>query len=473
MEIDIAIEMPSDKLMCLYDKEYMEPYEYVLLKGGRGGGKTEELARKLILGSFEHSDGVLCTREIQNSIDDSVYKVLVDWIEKLNLEEFFEIIKNRITNKVSGAWFIFKGMQQGTRRNTIKSLKGVKYVWYEEAQGATKESLEKLDPTIRMEGRKIYFSYNPEEEGDAISAYEGKPNALVIEINYYDNPWLPNVLWDLAENCKRNFPLDYNHIWLGQPKLHGERQTVVPLSMLRQCVDAHLQLGHTSGHSYGGLDLAPGMEERNDKNSFCSRKAAVVTEWFSWRCDDDEEISERVAGRCLRFGVVRLFFDAVGVGGFALKTLKRVFKKMLCDTSPVAFMGGAKVYGGDYPFIKSKNYTISNKDFFKNAKSQQWWNIRLRAENTVKLLRGEDVRDPSYYLSFDSSIPNLDDKLRELSQATYKEDSAGRVLIDKAPGDHEVEVDGKKEKRRSPNDGDSCGYAFVRDFQLRGLRANK
>jgi len=468
-ELNILLEEPSDKLMFLYDKEFMAGLEYIVLKGGRGGGKTEEVGRWCITDSFNHGDGTLCTREIQNSIEDSTYRVLLDWIEKMEMGMLFEVTKNRITNTVTGAWFIFKGMQQGSSRDTIKSIKGIRNVWYEEAQGATRTSLVKLDPTVRMPGRKLIFTMNPDDENDAVKeVIEVKPRCHVVEINYYDNPWCPQVLLDQANFAKKYNPAEYNHVWLGQPRLQGERQTVLPLNLLRLCIDAHKTLGHTDGHAYAGLDLAPGEGARNDKNALCIRKAPVVKEAKDWRSGDLDDIATKIITYGLRWGIIRLFFDAVGCGGFAEKTLKKRKPEFSC----VPFMGGAKVFGGDYPFIRAKSYTILNKDFFKNAKSQQWWNLRLRMENTIKMLNGEPVRDPTYYLSFDSeTIEDLDGLLQELAQATYKEDASGHVVIDKAPGDTEVEIDGKVEKRRSPNRGDTVGYAFVRDFQLRGLRA--
>lgn len=478
MIIDIELEEPSDKLAIMWDREAMLLYEYIFLEGGRGGGKTEDVARWLIVESFNHSDGILCTREIQASIDDSVKAVLEEWIATLGLEEYFTVIKNRITNNITGAWFIFKGMQAGTdKRNTMKSLKGVRYVWWEEAQGGTKKSFEKLDPTIRIDGRKLFFTMNRDTDEDELPPLllEKGDSCLHIHINYYDNPWLPEVLAKQARDCKRLHPEEYNHIWLGQPLRVGERQSVIPLATLKRCVDAHLTLGNTNGHAYAGLDLAPGETRKTDSNSVTIRKAAVVKFNKNWKESDLDNVATYTCTKCKQFGVLRLFYDAVGVGGFANKQLKKVKRVIYKILRVIPFMGGHSVYGGDYPFIKDvkSNYTISNKDFFKNAKSQQWWNLRLRAENTIRMLEGETVARPDYYLSFDSStIPEvqLETLLKEIAQASYKEDASGRIVIDKAPGDYEVEVEGKKEKRRSPNDGDSCGYSFIHDFIDRGLR---
>jgi hypothetical protein len=291
-----------------------------------------------------------------------------------------------------------------------------------------------------------------------------------IEVQYFDNQYLPDVLRDQAEFSKRHYPADYNHIWLGQPLMHGERQVVLPLNLLRRCIDAHLELGHDGGHAYGGLDLAAGEKKENDKNAFAARKGPVVLYSKAWQDGDLDNVADRTVLLGERFNIVRLFFDVIGVGGFATKHLRKRQPKF----AAVPFMGGAKVFGGDYPYIKAQNYQVLNKDFFKNAKSQQWWNLRMRMENTIRLLDGDiaKVRDPSYYLSFNSkTVEGLDNILQQLSQATYKEDPSGRVIIDKTPGDREVVIDGKKQKQRSPNDGDTIGYSFVRDFQRRGLRA--
>ena len=470
MDIHIKTNKPIPKLACLYDEEFVARFEYFLIHGGRGGGKTEEMARKGIITTFQDPYHWLCTREVQASIDDSVKATIEEWIVKLEVQPFFVVTKTEIINRITGAKFLFKGMKAGTERDTIKSLKGVKYIWCEEAQGMTAESWLKLNPTIRIDGRKLFFTYNP-EEGDApiemIREFGDK--VCDIEVNYYDNPYCPDVLLEQAAFSKKYRPIEYNHVWLGQPLLHGDRQTVLTLDQLRRCIDAHKTFGHAGGHSYGGLDLAPGEGKKNDRNSLVIRTGPVVRFAKNWQCADLDKIADLVMARGRQFGLIRLFFDAVGCGGFATSTLRKRKPAFAC----IPFMGGNSAMGGDYSFMRSGAVDITNADYFKNCKSQQWWNLRLRAENTLRLLDGETIRDPSYYLSFDSSTIEpeaMDSLLRQLTQATWKEDSSGRIVIDKCPGDYEVTVDGKKEKRRSPNDGDSCGYAFVRDFQLRGLK---
>lgn len=475
MIIDINRNNPIPKLACLYDREFVDQYEYFLLHGGRGGGKTEELASKSIITTFEDPHHWLCTREIQNSIEDSVKATIEEWIDKMGVRRYFASTKTEIVNRVTGAKYLFKGMKAGTERDTIKSLKGVKYVWYEEAQGMTEESWEKLNPTIRIDGRKLFFSFNPEEADAPIEKIrEFGDKVCAIEINYMDNPYLPQVLLDQAMLMKELYPELYKHVWLGQHKTTNEAMTVLPYDMLRKCIDAHKTLGNYEGHTYGALDLAPGEDERkHDKNAECFVKGPVVLFADHWQCDDLDLIADKTIMDCKKWGAIRLYFDAVGVGGFANGTFRRKLRQatdLVLKCEP--FMGSQGVFGAESTYMEastSKKGVITNKDFFENAGSQSWWNLRLRMENTIRMLRGETVRDPSYYLSFDSSNPNLERLMIELSQATYKEGASGRILIDKAPGDKVIKMDGKSKKVRSPNLADSCRMAFLRSCMY-GLR---
>jgi len=466
----IPVSRPPEKLRCLYDPEFMEAYEYVILEGGRGGGKTETLGQMFVLNSMHDGADVLCLREIQNSMSDSVYKVIVEWIDTLELNEYFYILKTEIVNKQSGARFIFKGMKGSAEHSSIKSLKGFKYVWYEEAQTASKASWEMLNPTIREKGRRFYFSMNPDTVDDVIPKYVGHlEKTLRIHINYYDNPYCPEVLIDQANQCKEFFPEEFDHVWLGKPRGDGDRQTVISQSLLMQCVDAHETLGNADGFCYGGLDLAAGELKKNDKNAFSVIQGPVIRLSEEWRSGDLAAVANHVNDIGRDMNVTRLYYDAVGVGGFAEKTLVSVDPSF----GVVPFMGQHSVHGAKKYYIRSRMAKIQNKDFFKNLKAQMWWNLRLRAENTVRLLRGFKTLRPEYYLSFDSTgIQNLDTLIRELSQATWREDDSGRILIDKTPADYKVVIDGKQVKMRSPNRADSIGAAFLRSCK-NGLKANR
>ena len=468
-DLRVQILPPPPKLAFLYDPVELEQYEYVILKGGRGGGKTETLGQSFILNSFNDSADILCLREIQNSIDDSVKKVLEEWITEMGLEKHFRILKTEIVNKQSGARFIFRGMRGSAESSSIKSLKGVKYVWYEEAQNCSKKSLEILLPTIRIDGRRFYFSMNPENEDDVVLEEIGKMSRVkIVHINYYDNPYCPKVLIDQAQECKALFPDQYKHIWLGEPRSDNDRRTVLPLDSLRLCVDAHKKLGNANGFAYGGLDLASGELKTNDKNALSVVKGAVVLHSEQWRSGDLRLVADRTNSVLNQYNAIRLYFDAVGVGGFADKHLRSTNPSYSVE----AFMGQNKPLGYERTYMRTRGGKIKNKDTFKNLKAQMWWNLRLRMENTIRLLNGYKTDRPEYYLSFDSSIEDLDGLLRELAQATYSEDASGKIMVDKTPGDYKVTIDGKATRMRSPNRADSICFAFLRSCRY-GLKSNR
>jgi len=217
VEIRVKTNNPIPKLAFLYKAQERGRYEYFLIHGGRGGGKTEEVGRFLVLNSFADPGHILCTREVQNSIDDSVKATLEAWVEELGLSEHFHITKTELVNTVSGAKFLFKGMNAGTKKDSIKSIKGIKFVWCEEAQSISAKSLEKLNPSIREPGRMLIFTFNPDQPDDAVnSVREYGDKVLDVEVNYTDNPYCPDVLLELAERDKTIDPELYAHVWGGE-----------------------------------------------------------------------------------------------------------------------------------------------------------------------------------------------------------------------------------------------------------------
>jgi PBSX family phage terminase large subunit len=205
---------------------YKHKYRYYIYKGGRGGGKSHHIAINLLIHSQNRSLRILCTRETQSSIKDSVHKLLTDYIKKM-LMEGFTITENSIryedAEKEIKSEFLFKGLNDINFKSSqsIKSLEGIDIAWIEEAQSISKQSLSILLPTIRKENSCLIFSYNPETIDDPVSKEFidiPKSNALIKHVNYYDNIYLDKQQVQDAEDCKINKPNEYNHVWLGQPK---------------------------------------------------------------------------------------------------------------------------------------------------------------------------------------------------------------------------------------------------------------
>lgn len=201
-----------DKLKPLFDD-----YRYKVLYGGRAGLKSWSIARALILNSVNKAPyRVLCTREFQNSIKESVFKLLVDQIEAMGLTNYFKITNNEISNKW-GSQFIFTGLHNNVTK--IKSMEGIDAVWVEEGETVTENSWSILIPTIRKPGSEIWISFNPFQEEDPTYQrfiVNTPPNAIVIKTNWADNPWLSAEVLAEKDYLKEVDYDSYLYVWEGE-----------------------------------------------------------------------------------------------------------------------------------------------------------------------------------------------------------------------------------------------------------------
>lgn len=193
-------------------------YRFVSMRGGRGSGKSVTVAKILLLQAYSKPQKVLCFREVQNSIKDSVYTSLLDLIEELELGDFFTFTLNEIRG-ANGSVFIFKGLSDQTVES-IKSFSGIDICWGEEAAGLTEKSLNILIPTIRNEGSRFYFTWNPSLDTDAVYqryVLNTREDVKDVEVNWQHNPWFPSVLeTERRADLKRLSADMYAHIWEGK-----------------------------------------------------------------------------------------------------------------------------------------------------------------------------------------------------------------------------------------------------------------
>ncbi|MDD5363603.1 MAG: PBSX family phage terminase large subunit [Ignavibacteria bacterium] len=206
------IEVP-EKLLPLYTTEK----RFIDIYGGRGGAKSQGVATFLLVKALSKKNRVLCTREVQLSIKDSVWQLLCEIISLYKWDSLFSITDKVILCKKNGSDFIFKGLHGNA--SDIRSIQGIQYAWVEEAQSVSRKSLESLVPTVRNPGSQIIFTYNPTLEEDPVHAdytLADRDDTLKIEINWKDNPWFPEVLKaDMEYDRKTNYG-KYLHIWEGK-----------------------------------------------------------------------------------------------------------------------------------------------------------------------------------------------------------------------------------------------------------------
>lgn len=205
----IDAQFPA-KLQCLF-----EPKRYKVLYGGRGGAKSWGVARALLILGASKPLRILCAREFQNSISESVHALLTDQINSLHLQTFYEIQNTTIRGK-NGTEIYFAGLRHNVTK--IKSFEGVDIVWCEEAQTISKSSWDVLIPTIRKESSEIWITFNPSLEADeTYQRFVIKPptDSIVQKINWSDNPWFPRVLRQEKDDLKLKDPDAYLTVWEG------------------------------------------------------------------------------------------------------------------------------------------------------------------------------------------------------------------------------------------------------------------
>jgi phage terminase large subunit len=191
------------------------PSRYKVAYGGRGSAKSWSFARALIIMGAEKPLRILCTRELQVSIKDSVYKLLVDQIDELGLSGYYEVGKGFIRS-FCGTEFIFKGLR--TNAQEIKSMEKIDICWVEEASSVSEASWRLLIPTIRAPGSEIWITFNPDLEDDPVYKRfitTEHPNAIVVKINFTDNPWFGNELYEEMLYDKKVDYDAYLHVWEG------------------------------------------------------------------------------------------------------------------------------------------------------------------------------------------------------------------------------------------------------------------
>lgn len=192
------------------------PSRYKAYFGGRGSAKSHSFASALVLRAAEQPLRVLCCREVQRSIKDSVKRLLDDKIEETGLSNFYQSTDTEIRG-LNGSLFVFAGLR--TNPDTLKSMEAVDIAWVEEAHAVSERSLNILIPTVRQPGSEIWFSWNPQNENDPVDKrfrLEPPPNSIVREVSYADNPWFPDVLREEMEWDRARDPDKYAHIWLGE-----------------------------------------------------------------------------------------------------------------------------------------------------------------------------------------------------------------------------------------------------------------
>ena len=207
-------------------REFARPARFKAAYGGRGSGKSWAVARMILVKAVSSPIRVLCARELQVSIRDSVHRLLCDQIALLGFGDHFETGEGFIRSK-AGAEFVFKGLRHNA--SEIKSTEGLSLAWIEEAQTVSAASWELLTPTVRAPGSEIWATFNPVHASDP--TYQRfivtpSPDTIACRVNWRDNPHFPVELEGERQWMARTDPEAYAHIWEGECRTASTAQVL-------------------------------------------------------------------------------------------------------------------------------------------------------------------------------------------------------------------------------------------------------
>lgn len=429
-----GIEIPRKLTPILTTKK-----KFVVLIGGRGSAKSESVARLLLLKSSTELADILCGREYQNSIEDSVHKLFKGLINKLEIPGF--VVTDKKIDYRLGGGFRFRGFARNS--DAVKSAQDFKYSWIEEAQSLSQESLDDLLPTIRSADSQLFFTANPGSSNDPFSQrfiapfyselkahgyYEDELH-LIIFINWRDNPWHGELeaqrQWDF-EHLPR---AKYDHIWEGEFDDTVENPIILT-EWFDACIDAHKKLGFKP---LGIKTLAHDPSDTGDPRAFALRHGSVITkaginDTFRVNQACDWALEKAITNQCDLFT-----WDCDGLG-VALR--QQVIDALDHKKIDFYMFKGSEAVDNPYDVYQSgnkkrdeKNQRKINKQIFKNKRAQYYWKLRDRVYNTYLAVTTREYMDPDCMISFSSEIDLLPLLRSELCRIPRKPNNNGFILL--------------------------------------------
>ena len=430
----------------------------IVLIGGRSSAKSETVGRVVLMKCQTEAADILCGREYQNSIDESVHKLFKTLINKIPVSGF-NVLDRRIDCSTGGG-IRFKGLARSP--SSIQSFQDFKYFWGEEAHAFSQETIDIVLPTIRTKGHQLFFSANPQSSADPFSKrfilpfladlhangiYEDEMH-LVIKMNWRDNPWHGELeslrLWHY-ENLPR---AKYDWIWEGAFNDSVE-DALIMAEWFDACIDAHIKLGFKPEgirfSSHDPSDTGP------DNKGFAFRHGSVILDLQEKTDGDINEGGDWALGLAINHNSDAFTWDCDGMGVGLRRQVTRAFSGK--HTLISMFKGSEGVDHPDATFEPTDKAPIqgqkTNKDAFKNKRAQYYLELRNRMYTTYRAVVHGEYKDPDDMISFNSSIELLSNLRSELCRMPIKPNGAGKFELYTKP---EMKV---KFKFQSPNLADS------------------
>jgi len=414
--------------------------QIVCIIGGRGSAKSETVARDMLRRCQMEEADVMCGREYQNSIDDSVHKLLKELINNIPVP-YYNITDKKIDYVINGktrSGFRFKGLHKSPE--SIKSAQGFKYFWGEESQYFSQDSIDILLPTFRKEGSQIFLTANPENSNDPFSLKFITPyqdeiyNAgrfendmlLVLLVNWRDNPFFTPELDKLRRWDYENLPrAKYDWIWEGRFNDSIE-DALILAEWFDACVDAHKKLGFEAlGAKISSHDPS---DVGQDSKGYALRHGSVFEDIREKKTGTVNEGCDWACGLAIQHQADHFYWDADGMGISLNDQISRAFSGK--NIKLQAFRGGKGVDNPDRLYCPGSmgsqiRDNVKIKEAIKNRRAQYYLELRERIYNTYLAIETGLYKDPETMISFSSSIGCLQQLKSELCRMPIKPNKNG------------------------------------------------
>ena len=433
--------MPKLQIPEITERVLTTKARLIVLIGGRGSAKSETAARILLMKSQTEAADVLCGREFQNSIDDSVHKVLCELIGKLGMQG--ASITDKKIDFAGGGGFRYKGFARNSA--AVKSAQGFKYSWIEEADALSEQSIEDLLPTIRAGDSKLFFTANPQASNDPFSkrfiipfqkalaaqGYYEDSMHLIIMMNWRDNPWHGELeqqrLWDYEHMSRAK----YDHIWEGAFNDTVD-DAIIQAEWFDAAIDAHKKLGF---EPRGARVVSHDPSDGGDPKAVCLRQGSVILGILEDPDKDANDGCDWATDYAIEQDADQFTWDCDGLGVTLRRQVALAFDGKKIDYHMFKGSEGVANPEAIYEALEgeARHKARTNKQTFKNKRAQYIWGLRDRYYRTYRAVERGEYIDPDLLISVSSDIELIDQLRSETCRIPRKPNGSGLIQIMSKP----------------------------------------
>lgn len=399
------------------------PSRIKVLYGGRGSGKSYSAATHVMMASREVKLNILCLRQLQNSIRQSVYTLIKDLIYQEGCQDEFQFTISEIRHLHTGSVFKFMGISRNV--DEIKSTENIDICYIEEAHALTKDQWDVISPTIRKEHSEIIILFNPQHRNDFVfQNFVEKPpkNSIIRKINYDENPFLSKTMRAVIEEEKEKDIDEYNHIYLGQPR-EGDDRALFAYSDIESAMDGDLLGVDQTGVFSLAADVARYGRDKSVLSKREGHRIHSLTEYKDYSTMEFATVISNEYGRNKQPDAV--FIDTIGVGAGVYDKVLQMGVRGVVDANAA---------------MKAEDRNV-----YQNKRAEMYFNLKKFVETGGKLPDDAELKEELLAIKY------------------FYNPTTGKIqLISKD--------DLKEELGRSPDKSDSVALHFFRRVRPASLR---